>query len=157
MQIRIRHYVFNLSEPYQPGTVLTAGEAQALNGLRAENIRNNVARAILDEVAALASGEMLPPETLQALQLVIDQYAAGYQFILRHEPRTRPGLIDREARELATDRVIEERRRTGEPTEGASVEAEIELLTRTSTIQDLARRRIAQRQAIAASAMEELL
>lgn len=44
--IQIGDFEFDLSERYAPGHELTRGEAQALNGLRAERIRNMLYREI---------------------------------------------------------------------------------------------------------------
>ncbi len=46
-QFRIFKHLFTVSDPYRAGQTLGEAEAKALNLLRAENIRNNQAKAFL--------------------------------------------------------------------------------------------------------------
>ncbi len=105
MQIRIKGYTFSLAAPYEPGHSLTAGEAQALNDLRAENIQNNFRDKVNDQVARLSPGSLLTQSVLEALQLQLTSYDAGYKF--NEKPgRNRTGDIEREALAIARERVM---------------------------------------------------
>lgn len=159
MEIRIREYVFTIPEPYSEGTILTKEEAQALNGLRAENIRNNMAKAVAAELDALPEGQMLSLSAVKGLQARIEAYAGAYRFPFRHERQRRvlQGSLDAEALLIARDMIEEERRSRGEPMVGEVVEAEVTMLARTSDVQELARQRLGQKKAIAESALEDLL
>jgi hypothetical protein len=157
MQIRIRSYPFTLAEPFRAGTVLTKGEAQALNALRAENIRNNVARVVHEAIAVLPEGTLLASETLAQLQARITQYDLSYQFLERHEPKARPGAIEAEARAIAQDGVLARRRQAGETLEGPEAEAEIDFASQSDAVLALARARVEARARVSASALEELL
>lgn len=157
MLIRIRQYTFTISAPFFPGQVITAAEAQALNALRAENIRNNFAKRVLDSIASLPEGQLLSAEAQAEAQQALDSYSSTYQFQLRHESRVRESSVEAEARQLAQDEVLTERRRLGEPTEGPTVEVEVELLMASSEIQRRARERVALRLQTTTADLGELL
>lgn len=159
MDIRLKEYIFTLSEPYCEGTILTKEEAQALNGLRAENIRNNMAKAVAAETDSLPEGQMLSLSAVRGLQAKIDQYAKAYRFPLRNERarRVQQGSVDAEAFAMARDLVEEERRGQGMDMNGEGVEMEIRMLASTPDVQLAARQRLAAKRDIAQSALEELL
>jgi hypothetical protein len=93
-KIRIKSIEFKLSDPYLPGHILNLAEAQALNALRAENIRNNFAKRIT--LGAIG------PDELARLHTEIAQYDATYSFRLR-EPRTSSSAMHRESCQVARD------------------------------------------------------
>ena len=105
MQTRIKGYTFTISEPFQPGCVITKGEAQALNNLRVENIANSLRDRVDEAVAQLAPGEILSQATLDSIQARITAYDIAYQFLEKHQPRVRLGDIEAAAREVARERV----------------------------------------------------
>lgn len=105
MQIRIKSYTFHLSTPYQAGTVITKGEAQALNNLRVENIQNNLRKLVTDACAGLAQDELLSPQTLAEIQAKFTEYDSKYQFAEKIGLKARLGEIEEEAREVARERV----------------------------------------------------
>lgn len=155
--IRIRQYSFKLSTPYGQGHQLSLAEAQALNSLRAENIRNNVSKIVLDEVAILAEGQLLSSQKLEYLQQQITEYDLSYQFVTKHTPARRPGQLEIEAKIVATDLVLERCHAKQLSLSDADFQAEVEFLQTTDEVQDKARTRIAARSQIAASAVEDLL
>lgn len=80
---------FKVPAPFVEGHPLSANEASALNGLLAENLRNNFAAKIKkDSEAAEAAGSEKP--TLEALQAELSAYAETYEFGVR---RTGSGVI----------------------------------------------------------------
>lgn len=105
LTVRIKGYSFQLSAPYREGTVLTRGEAQAMNSLRTENIQNNVRKLIIDATAELLPGQLLSQETLEALQAKITQYDRNYTFQEKHTPKPRVGEIEQETLTVAQERV----------------------------------------------------
>lgn len=144
--IRIRQYTFSFPDRFAEGHRLTAGEASALNGLRAENIRNNTAKAVLDAIAALPEGEMLGEVELKRLQAKISAYAESYDFVQKHSPKPPQDLIKIEARAIARE------------LHGA--EANPELIDEVASQPEViarARVRISTRSQIAGAALSELL
>lgn len=157
MQIRIKQYTFLLDEPYTEGTVLTAGEAQALNALRAENVRNNVSKLVDNELAVLAKGELLPKEVLEGLQQQITVYSRAYRFLARHQPGNRPGALEAECQIVAQTQV------TAALAAGNEVLTVEELRTRVAEValsdgvQDQARKNLEARNRVAERALEDLI
>lgn len=103
MQIRIKGYTFSLSSPFTAGHRLTAGEAQALNDLRTENIQNNFRHKVNARVAGLEPGQLLPQADIDALQALLTQADQDYKFVEKGT-RSRLGDIEREARSIAESR-----------------------------------------------------
>lgn len=139
-------YQFSVASPYTPGHQITMAEAQALNQLRSENIRENCRLAFSRAIEGTPPDELLSEETVLGVQSLIDQYDSEYQFTERAELPERLGAIEREARILATGRAGEE-----------ATEEEIELLARSIDLLVEARARVEARNKIASTAMEELL
>lgn len=154
MQITIRHYDFTLDAPYAEGSVLSLGEAQALNGLRAENIRNNISKVITAKLDALEDGHVLTVGELAELQALVDDYAGKYFFKFREGKGDQRGQLSAETYAIARDRVAAILRASGterEPTQG-----EIAEMQRDEGIQQEARANIEARALIARQALEEL-
>jgi hypothetical protein len=86
LTIRISGLPFSIPARYSPGHILSAAEAHALNGLLAENVRNNV--------SSWAKG---PDDAEQ-----VYNYAAAYQFPERPRER-RESRIERYCREVAEE------------------------------------------------------
>lgn len=157
LTIRIKQYSFELSDPFAEGTVLTRAEAQALNALRAENIRNNMARAVEKETAKLLDGQLLSPEALAALQETISTYDRNYQFPSRHQPRPRKGELDLVTEEVARERVEAQARQDGTALNEATLVARTVEFCLLPAVQEEARRRLAERQSVAMGSLEDLL
>ena len=151
MLIQIRRYQFELLGPYAEGHRLTAGEAQALNSLRAENIRNAVAKTVHD--AMQREGETLSPETLSRIREEIAKRDREYEFKPRPQMDSpRPGTIEFELASLIGERIAEAARQGTPLTEEAR-----EALSRDKDLYDLARKRIEITAAVARQALESLL
>lgn len=69
-------HVLNIVQPYTEGHTVTAGEAQALNQILAENVRNNLAKKIKEMDEADAYDE-------DAAQLLVDEYVDEYEMGVR--------------------------------------------------------------------------
>lgn len=157
MQIRIKQYTFSVSEPYTEGTVLTRGEAQALNALRAENIQDGTRRAVNEALAVVPPGGLLSPAELARLQEVITKFDLAYQFREVHQAKARRGVLEAEVRRVAEEIVESQMRADGIELGEEALELAISETERTPRVQEEARRRVAERQAIAARGLEELL
>lgn len=157
MIIRIKQYTFKIDEPFVEGSILNAGEAQALNGLRAENIRNNVTRMVQDEVAVLEEGELLPVEVLDGLQARITEYDTKYQFMLKHTSNRTLGALDAEAQKIASEVLAERASAEGLVFKVGEYRAEVAKLAASEPIQKRARQALGAKQAIATSSIEDLL
>lgn len=112
--IRIRGYQFQVSAPYSEGGRMGEVEVQQLNDLRADNIRNNVTKVVVDAMALLPEASMLSPETLAELQAKISTYDSRYCLQLKHLARPRVGLIEAEAKAIAEERLEAELRQSGQ-------------------------------------------
>jgi hypothetical protein len=143
--LNLNGYQFTISDPYAPGHPLTPEEAQALNALRAENIRNNFAKRHVAGAIEAASGALLSLPQLRALQVQLDEYASTYSFGAR-KPNPRLGLIEAQALEIAR----------GTAEQGAS-EEDILALASTEPVLAEARARVAERKRVTNGALEELL
>lgn len=157
MHIRIKGYTFQITEPFQAGTVLTKGEAQALNGLRAENIQNNLREIVGEETAKLGQGELLPQGTLDSLQLRLTSYDLGYQFVEKHTPRPRKGDIEAEARSIAEEQVASQYRQAGVIAWTLeALEADISTMEKLPAVLEEARARVTAKRAAMQGNIEDL-
>lgn len=158
MSIRIKGYSFQLSAPYGAGTVLTRGEAQALNNLRAENIQNNIRKLVVDATAELLPGQLLEPGKLAELQAKITQYDRGYQFLEKHSPKPRVGEIELETRAVAQERVEAALRAEGleDSTSPAELEELIQAQLELPAVIEEARARVATRHRVLSEGLGDL-
>lgn len=157
LTIRIKQYSFTLSSPFTEGSVLTKAEAQALNALRAENIRNNTSKRVEQELAKLPPGELLSPAQLESLQGVIAQYDRNYKFPLRHVARPRKGELEEMAEDVARERVEQQCRQQGVTLAEPELTARVAEFAALPVVQEEARRRLRERTTVAAASLEELL
>lgn len=87
---------FSCPQPFVEGYPLKANEASALNGLLAENLRNNIA------------GKFKEDDVFSCTQEQFDEYASQYEFGARRGGGTREASlspVEREARRIAKDRI----------------------------------------------------
>jgi hypothetical protein len=154
MQISIKQHAFAVRAPYSEGTVLTKAEAQALNGLRAENIRNNVFKLVAEAMSAVAPGQVLPAAAQQELQEKITEYDLKYQFPQRQEQRGQ-SPIEAEILVVATERVEASIRQAG--VSRAMYESLLAVALADSSVQAEARSRVATANQAAKRALEDLL
>lgn len=160
LSIRLKHYQFIVTSPFAEGTVLTQAEAEALNALRAENIRA-VANKLLGQIVPQGAGDLLTPVQLADLQARITEYDHKYSFPLKHRPRQRQSDIDAEARQIAEERYDSEVRQLGwidarikHPT--MTKEEIIVTYSALPAVQEEARRRVAERARIVIEGLEDL-
>lgn len=156
MQTLIKGYTFSLTEPFHPGTVITKGEAQALNKLRVENIANNLRELVNKAVATLEPGEMLSQEKLAEIQAEITRYDLGYQFLERHSPRTRLGAIEQEARAVARERIEAQARRDGAELTEEQIEQLVGETEGLPAVQEEARLRVSARRRVTSEGLDSL-
>lgn len=150
LTITIKGQPFTISEPYAAGYVLVREEGQALNLLRAENIRNNLAPMVERELAKLLPGEALSPAARAELQQRVTQYDRGYKFQPRHRPRQ--SQLQAEITAVARERVEAEL----PDCEPEDRERRAMLLAGDADVQIEAARRIAERQRVADGGIEDL-
>lgn len=117
VEITIQGMSFEVDRPYSAGEhVLTAGEANALNQTRAENLRNNFAsvvkKAMVDYRKAnnMVEDAEVPVDKLDhdALNTEFEKYVTEYQFSERAGgggPRTPKDPVEREANRIAWDKI----------------------------------------------------
>ena len=75
--LKIAGEMFEIADKYAEGHNVSVNEANALNAVRRENIRNNQAKFIK------ANQELEKPESAKKMQNLIDKYAETYEFGLR--------------------------------------------------------------------------
>lgn len=157
MQITIRQHAFSVRSPYSEGTQLTKAEAQALNALRAENIRNNMAKAVVAALALAPDGQVLTAAEHRELQERITEYDLGYQFPLRHEARGGQDPIAAELQVVATELAETEMRLSGGTWSRERYNEVVEHYMSKASVQVEARRRVALANQAAAKALQDLL
>lgn len=144
--IRIKGLPFELHRRWPIGHRLTAGEAQALTQVFAENVRNNVDSRV---AGGLVEGSL---EHL-ALQDEIGAYAAGYEFVESTRVQPLSGL-ERLALVVAEERLrIEHGLGPDDPVATAAVA----LVALRGEVREEAKRRLAVEQAATQEALKELL
>lgn len=154
--IRIQTYQFHLRDRYEAGHQLTAEEASALNSLRAENIRNNLAPAVSKAASQLPAGTLLSPDQLAPLVALAAKYDAEYEFG-RKRAYSRPGPIEVEAQAIAKARVVAAARAQGQTLAPAELDQLVETLASREDVQAEARLRVQDSQRVASAALESLL
>jgi hypothetical protein len=149
MQIILSHYRFTLRDPYQAGQRLTPIEAQVLNALRAENIRNTARRKWQRAIGVLSSEE----ET--ELSQLITKLDEDYQFSPPGPPRssTFESLCDH----LATEAVSASLRKEGITVDERRFRELVQGCSQREDIKEAAREQLRVRQQIAESSLEDLL
>lgn len=90
--IIIKKVEYTIAQPFAEGHVCTANEANALNQLLAENVRNNFAPKV-------EKSEVAPT------QEDLDNYVAGYQFGVRSVSSSDP--VEKVMRQLVERKLIE--------------------------------------------------
>lgn len=151
MQLTIKGYTFNLTAPYSEGHKLTAGEAQALNDLRRENIGNNFRPQVAEQVARIGTGDLLSQSALDGLQASLTAYDQSYRFAEK-SGRSRLGDLDIEARVVATERA----RQQGHSLSSEQINALVEEFVKLPAVLEEARTRVAARRSALAGGMESL-
>lgn len=76
--ITIQGASVNIAAPYAAGHQITEAEAKALNQVRAENIRNNMAKTVKDLIKKAGSTEVAQND----IQSAVSKYDGEYEFTL---------------------------------------------------------------------------
>lgn len=158
MKIRIGQYFFVVGSPFQAGHRLSQNEADALNGLRGENIRNNVKKVVDKATEALPPGEILTSADLSDLQDQVSEYARTYAFGEKREPKggIRKTAFEQELRAVASERVAIQARQLGIELSAAGTEDAIEQQMKLAPVIDEARQRVAERTKLSRDALADL-
>lgn len=176
-QITIQKQVFTVSAPYAEGHTITEAEAAALNQTRAENIRNNMAKRVKeanDAVGQDAEGNQLPldKKTFEALQAEVAEYDANYEFTMASVGggRAPTDPVDVEARRIAKASITAQLRAQGRTLksithteDGVEIEggrerlaAAIAKVAATDAVQKVAKKTVADRNAMASADLSSL-
>lgn len=155
--VRIKGYTFQLSTPYQAGTVLTDVEAKALNGLRVENICNNLREEVNKAIAKLPEGQLLSSASLEELQLRLTDYDRAYQFTDKGLPKVKRSVLEVEARAVALERVGANSRALGIEYSQAETDALVEEFCQLPAVKEEARVRASAKSAALTDSLESLL
>jgi hypothetical protein len=149
----IGHYDFTIPARYQAGHPLTEGEAQALNQLMTENIRNNVSgwvrKAARDHITITA-------EIHEALQTQIHAYALEYQFQPRNR-RPTVSAVDAALDDLANTQAETEGNASGYAPDSPEVRLRYRQLLSDPKLKARAREIVQERSKIAAITLTEIL
>ncbi len=109
--IRVLGLPFHIRAPYQAGQPINEAEAQALNALRARNIRDNFQGVV--RKAKDTTGEPLSVQAMADLQEAITSYDQGYHLQQRASGRAAVDRVGREIEALAQARTEEHFRKLG--------------------------------------------
>ena len=157
MFFHLSHYGFTLSEPFTPGHVLTRAQAQALNALRGENIREIVRRE-WDRLAKPTDEDGLLSEAeVEAFQAKITEIDRKYEFRERPVSRPKAGTLGAEIESVAREAVEEIARRSGEAISIGRFDDLVSDFQTRIDIQAEARRRLSAKIAQSKMAIEDLL
>jgi hypothetical protein len=157
MQIRIKGYSFQLSEPYAEGHSLTRQEAQAMNALRVENISNNVRKLVAQAVAGLPDGDLLAPAVLLEIQEEITRYDSQYSFGERVAAPPRRGDLEIAAREIARELVLAGAREQGLELSEDEAEVLVAQMAQTPKVLEAAHAAATAKRRALADELEELI
>lgn len=158
-QITIAGHVFNVPTRYEEGHELTANEASALNQTYHENLRNNFAKRVEDKKDG--ADRIEDEDILSALQADLDKYAEDYEFGVRTGGGAVRDPVMTEAMRISKGKIVEHLRRKGikmKDVEAAKItEAAKKLIEKNPEIMELARSRVAEAQAAAASELDDVV
>lgn len=150
--IRVRQHSFTIRAPYEAGQPLTGPDARALNGLRAENIRNAAGREFKSRAG---EGETLTGTELETFQAWVEEYDRLYVFS-RGGPTRRSGF-ERILRLVAEEEAQIQVNRTGRELDSSEFEALVAELMAVEGLQHEAQRRLERSQEIAEAELMELI
>jgi len=108
--INIHGEAFEVSTPYSEGHQITAAEAKALNQVRAENIANNVRKAVK---AALESEN--PDAAMAEVRKAFAEYDKNYEFTLASARGSRSTMtpLEKECHRVAKAWLVQKLREAG--------------------------------------------
>jgi hypothetical protein len=154
LNIRIQQHDFFIDQRYNAGHVLSEGEAQALNQIFAENIRNNVF-AWVTRTMEESKSQLLTLEQHNDLQSKIARYAEAYRFRTR-ERRRPPSPIEAAADEIALQDAEIEGQQRGFPLDSQEVRLRYLQLRTDPVVVERARQLVIQRQAFADGTLKDM-
>jgi hypothetical protein len=105
-EAKVAGVIVTISQPYTEGHVITANEAKALNQTRTENIQNNTRTAVkkyLEENGL--TEDSLTDDALEAIQNIVSDYDADYEFAVRTASASIVDPREREARKLVREEI----------------------------------------------------
>lgn len=150
-EITIAGKKFPVRNPYEGGHSLTDGEASALNQLRHENVRNNMAKTVKTWDG-----------TEDGLLAEVDKYDAEYEFNVRREGEARvpSDPISTEAKAIAREAIKQALERAGQKADAKQMSAAIEKLLSDEVqgpkFRQVAEARVAERKRLASEAMQDI-
>lgn len=151
----IQHYEFSISEPHKPEDALTLAQAQALNQLRLENIRN-IASKVMAKAQRGGDG-LLTGAAEQEVRRTIKDLDEHYEFKLRSPPRVKSSTLEAEIARVAEEAVDAHARQIGaELSEAQQREAE-EAYRQSPSVLAEAKRRLAERIRVNSETIEDLI
>lgn len=150
--ISIYEVPFEVSQPYAAGHALTEAEAKALNQVRAENIANNMRKAVKD---AQNEDGSYDAEKLAKVKADFEKYDAEYEFTLASTGGGRKSMspLEREILSIARDYLNSKIKESGvtvkayKEAEGGEEKyaANLDILSANEDIIKLAKKRLAER------------
>lgn len=159
--IQVSHYSFELSEPFVEGQRLSAGEAHALNALRAERLRQLMQRKVAQ---ASPRGTLLDAEGVAALAVQAQEADRLFSFPPKQFSRIPKSGLRREIELLGQERWAEAFRKTfgQDPTEEQLAGALLDLPgfgvdLNEPTLVEEAHRRYAAKNEVLKNAMADLM
>ena len=156
LTFQIRQYEFQLSEPFSEGHRLSTSEAWALNRLRAENIRNNVAK-LVREAQDHEQSVLLPEPVLAKIRAQIAEYDQTYQFSPPKTRNSKNGTLEQEIRIVAEELAEQQARRLSRENDQHLISQLTSDYLNDPSVAEAARRRIVARSQIASESLESLL
>lgn len=152
---------FSIAEPFNEGDTITEGEASSLNQTLRENVRNNLASEIDEELEkAKKAGE---EPNLVALQARVDGYVKDYEFGVRTGGGGRiSDPVEAKALEMARDKVRDKIKANPALKITAFKAAEItayarQVLEKNPAIREQAKTLVEQEQQMAASILDDIV
>lgn len=143
---------FTVPRRYEEGHTLSTEEANALNGLLTENIRNNFSKTLEKMIS--------DGKTDEEINAAFAAYAEGYAFAGRRSTRAPVDPVQREAEKIATAKLDEALRKMGKSRKNLAdgvFDKHVTELASKQEIQDEAKRRVETTKAIATDSLTDLL
>jgi len=150
-EIVVQGVTITTAQPYAEGHTITAGEAKALNQVRAENIRNNLASMVK---AAKSEDGSITDAALSELTTKVAEYDAAYEFTLSSAGGTRRAVdpLEKECISIAKAAISAEIKKQGKKIKNIPAEtiaALIEQHKDNEKVIALAKKRLKERDALA--------
>ena len=149
--ITIAGEVFEISEPYAEGHVISTIEATRLNQLRGENIANNMRKAVKSAVTA---------NNVAEIRREIVDYDAEYEFtaVVAGGRRTMDP-VERESRAIARDSIKKSLAEESPPRklkdiDDEKLEVAVAEISERDVVVKLAKKRVAEKQKLVETSME---